>query len=203
MSSEPLSASFHSFLTFMMRQSFSRLRRIFLLMAAIGLTTLLAACSSNECNDNKNSIPLAQFFSSLPTPQPVSIDSISIFGIGAPADSILVDSAASLSETVLPFRIDTTETTYVIKYLSQLLSQQNICDTLRFSYDIKPMFVSSACGAVYYFDNPKVTHTYNFIDSVAFPLGNITNKNLPNINIYFRINEAPANSPALPTYRLK
>ena len=77
-----------------------------ILLPAFVLT--LSSCASDECDDNKNSLPLAEFYSSLPEPQPVSLDSISIYGIGAPGDRILVDSAASVGQCHLPSRIDKT-----------------------------------------------------------------------------------------------
>lgn len=157
---------------------------------ALAVSSLcLHSCSSDECTDNKNSLPLAEFYSSLPEPEQVSIDSISVYGIGAPGDSLLVDSASSLQQVYLPFRIDQTSTTYVIKYLQQLLSEQNLADTVTFDYTISPQFVSSACGVVYYYDDVRITHTRHFIDSITCPEGRITNANRANIYVYFRINE--------------
>ena len=150
----------------------------------------LSSCASDECDDNKNSLPLAEFYSSLPEPQPVSLDSISIYGIGAQGDSILVDSAASVGQCHLPFRIDTGETTYVIQYLQQAISEIGIRDTVTFRYTIDPQFVSSACGAVYYYDDIRIEHTNHFLDSVSCPGRKITNENKVNILMYFRIDES-------------
>lgn len=171
--------------------SFARtgLRSAALMLWAAACAVLMAACASDECNDNKNSLPLAEFYSSLPTPERVSIDSVSVFGIGAPGDSVLVDSASSLQQVYLPFRIDQPSTTYVIRYLQRVLAEQNMADTIRFDYAISPQFVSSACGAVYYYDDIRISHTNHFIDSVTCPGNRITNANLANIFIYFRINE--------------
>ena len=104
----------------------------------------LSGCSNDECLDNKNSLPLAGFYSSTTTPASISLDSISIYGIGAPGDSVLHDSVRGLSQSYLPFRIDEGTTRYVIRYLSGLLGRYGIADTITFEYDPVPFFVSSA-----------------------------------------------------------
>lgn len=146
-----------------------------------------AGCSSSECFDNKNSLPLAGFYSSQEVPVAISLDSISILGIGAPGDSILQDSVRTLSSVYLPFRIDQTSTTYEIRYLAGLAGEYRISDIITFNYDTIPMFVSSACGAVYYYKMNSIDYTQNFIDSVVCPGGTITNENIENLKIYFRV----------------
>lgn len=153
------------------------------------LVGVSGGCSTSECYDNKNSLPLAGFYSSQEVPVAISLDSISILGIGAPGDSILQDSVRSLSQVYLPFRIDQNSTTYEIKYLAGLAGFYRISDFITFNYDIEPMFVSSACGAVYYYKIQSIDYTENFIDSVTCPKGVITNENIENIKIYFRVGE--------------
>lgn len=165
---------------------------IYVCVTAVMVAVGFACCTSDECEGNKNSLPLAAFMSSMPEPAPISIDSLSVYGIGVPGDSILLDSAVNVSQTFLPFRIDQGSTTYVIRYLQQLLASRDMRDTLTFTYDIVPQFVSSACGAVYFYDNVRISHTSHFIDSVSCPDGRITNANLTNIFIYFRINDTLA-----------
>lgn len=152
----------------------------------VGLT-LFASCASNECLDNKNSLPLAGFYSSEAIPQQITLDSISILGIGAPGDSVLHDSVRSLSQSYLPFRIDQGQTRYIIRYLSGLLGRYRVADTITFNYDIMPWFVSSACGAVYDYKIISIETTHNIIDSVTCPEGTIGNANKENLRIYFRV----------------
>ena len=157
-------------------------------MVIVGsLICVVSACSNSECYDNKNSLPLAGFYSSTVSPKAISLDSISILGIGAPGDSVLQDSVRSLSEVYLPFRIDQNSTTYQIRYLGGTAGLLKIMDEITFNYDIVPMFVSSACGAVYYYKMKSIEHTENFIDSVVCPTGEITNANIENLKIYFRV----------------
>ena len=132
---------------------------------------------------------MAGFFSSTDTPEAITIDSLTIFGLGAPGDSILHDSVRSLDESYLPFRIDTPETTFVIRYLQGDLGRYHIADTITFRYDICPNFVSAACGVVYDYRMTEITTTHNVIDSVTCPSGIITNEDSQNLRIYFRVAE--------------
>lgn len=150
-------------------------------------SALAIGCATSECYDNQNSLPLAGFYSSQEVPVAISLDSISILGIGAPGDSILQDSVRSLSQVYLPFRIDQNSTTYQIRYLGGLPGVFHMADEITFIYEIEPMFVSSACGTVYYYKMVSIDYTQAFIDSVTCPSGVITNENLENIKIYFRV----------------
>lgn len=164
------------------------LKRVFGPLMFLSLTLgIIAGCSTSECYDNKNSLPLAGFYSSEETPSSITLDSISIYGLGAPGDSILQDSVKGLKESYLPFRIDQESTTYVIQYLSGLLGIYHIADTITFNYKIIPMFVSAACGTVYYYKMDTIVTTHYVIDSVTCPLGEITNANIENLKIYFRV----------------
>ena len=164
----------------------SRFRRL-MGASVMGALLAMAGCGNDECFENKNSLPLAGFYSSDSVPKAVVLDSISVFGIGAPGDSILHDSVAGLNETYLPFRIDTGETSYVIRYLSGIPGKLHIADTISFIYDIKPWFVSSACGTVYDYEISSIRTTRHIIDSVTCPGGVIDNRNAENIRIYFRV----------------
>ena len=150
---------------------------------------ILGGCNMNECYDNQNSLPLAGFYSSSQVPVAISLDSISIIGIGELGDSVLQDSVRTLSQVYLPFRIDENSTTYEIKYLAGLAGYYQISDVITFNYDIVPMFVSTACGTVYYYKMNSIDYTENFIDSVVCPTGEITNANVENLKIYFRVEE--------------
>lgn len=162
--------------------------------AGVGATMLVSAlcasqgCSEEECYQNKNSLPLAGFYSSEPKPQAIALSKITIFGIGAPGDSILHDNAQNLRETYLPFRIDCGESSYVFRYLTIETGDGTfLADTVTFRYDIVPWFVSSACGAVYNYEMREITTTRHAIDSVTCPAGEITNMAAENLRIYFRV----------------
>lgn len=155
--------------------------------AAAALCIGMGGCSSDECYDNRNSLPLAGFYSSNDSLQrAIQIDSVSILGLGAPGDSVLHDSVRHLAETYLPFRIDTTSTTYVIRYLQGELGRHHIADTVTFSYDPEPWFVSAACGVSYRYVMKRIANTHYVIDSVVCPKGVIDNVSGENLRIYFR-----------------
>lgn len=160
-----------------------------LLLPAAALAALLtAACSNEECEGNRNALPFAGFYSSAISPRAISLDSITIYGVGAPNDTLIADSARSLSEVYLPFDIDAESTTFVIEYLQKALSSRGIRDEITFTYTAQPWFVSSACGVSYRYLIRDISYTTNVIDSVSVPGMMIDNTNAQNIRIYFRVN---------------
>ena len=165
------------------------LRRITGLLA-FGALLLGAGCSGNECYDNHSALPLASFYDAA-TAQPVSLNRVEIYGIGAPGDSILY-TPQTLTEAYLPFRIWQDTTRYVFAYRGMLpdsVAQQYPelvpRDTLTFIYRPKEWFVSPSCGAMYFFDMDTVVHSSLLIDSVGYN-SVITNENVANIRIFFR-----------------
>lgn len=159
------------------------------ILVIVAMLLIICGCNSYECTDNKNSLPLAGFYSSEVVPEAIEIDSISIWGIDAPADSILLDSASNVQSVYLPFRIDEDVTKYVIHYNSKALSDSRYNDTIEFKYEIRPYFVSAECGAIYKYKMEEITHTNHLIDSVKCPTGEIDNIEFENIKIYFRVSK--------------
>ncbi len=158
-------------------------------VSVLGLTLpLLWPCSTEECMDNRNSLPLAGFYASMPGHPKIAVDSISIYGLEAPQDSVLVDSATNIQSAYLPFRINDTSTSYVISYNASALNSPLLNDTVTFSYTLQPWFVSEACGAIYRYHVGGIDYTRHLIDSVACPTGIIDNKPTENLQIFFRVN---------------
>ncbi len=151
---------------------------------------LLEGCTTNDCNDNQNSLPLAGFYSSQAVPQAISVDSISVYGLRAPGDSLLLDSAKNVQEVYLPFRIDEPTTTYVLSYHQKAISDSRLNDTVTFRYRSEPYFVSIGCGAIYRYVMEGIDYTTHIIDSVTCPEGVITNAPMQNLRIYFRVEES-------------
>lgn len=142
---------------------------------------LTAGCVSKDCYDNQTTLPRAAFFS-MQTHSSVSIDSLSIRGIGAPGDSLLVDTTMA-EQTNLPLRYDASSTAFLFDYLQ---AGAPAPDSVTFYYKAQPWFVSEACGVVYYYHIDSIKYTHNFIDSVAVPGMLITNADRTNIEIYFK-----------------
>lgn len=160
-------------------------RHIMLLFAATALIAANFACGNDDgCEGNQSSLPLAGFYSSQ-TKSTISIDSLTIYGIGMPGDTTIVDTAA-VSQTYLPFNIADTVSRFVFRYDQSGLAAYRLSDTISISYVASPYFHSEDCGAMYVFDINKYTATHNLIDSVVIPQLRIDNTDRENIQIYFR-----------------
>lgn len=153
--------------------------------AAMLLLVAVTSCVSDECEGNKNSLPYAGFFSSELSPRAISVDSITVYGEGAPNDSLLIDNGEGVASVYLPFRIDDGESTFVIQYNQKRL--RGLTDRITFRYEAVPDFVSAACGVVYDYRIDNIEHTKNLIDSVRCPGMVISNANEQNIRVYFRV----------------
>lgn len=153
---------------------------------------LCTGCSSDECLQNKNALPLAGFYDTQEPTRKVSIDSLEVYGKGAPGDSILFSGKSAINELYLPFRLDHDTTTYVFRYLHTELAEAQITDTVSFIYSRTPRFVSSACGVSYIFGIEKIENSNFLIDSVSCPAGEITNMATENLHIYFRVKKEDA-----------
>lgn len=149
---------------------------------AMALPMILGACSGNECYENHSALPLAGFFS-YPDGRALSLNRLTIYGVGAPGDSMLYYQQ-TLREAYLPFRLDSDTTTYVFEYMTAEEEEPALTDTITFIYERKEWFVSPACGGMYFYDIKKVEHTENLVDSI-YAESRITNINAQNIKIFF------------------
>lgn len=144
---------------------------------------LLASCASKECYDNQNTLPLAGFYSSTEPSASVSLDSLEVYAIGVPGDSVLLKpSPASIKEIYLPFNPEADRTDYVFTN-----ARTKVSDTIVFRYIRQPWFASEACGVVYRFEMQDISWCGTLIDSVKCPEGIITNRPVENLKIYFKL----------------
>lgn len=165
-------------------------KRLFPVSFAVALLGLASGCSSNECYDNHSALPLATFYSAS-TLRPVSVQGLSIYGLGAPNDSVLY-TPQNLQEAYLPFRLWQDTTVYVFAYtgllpdsIAEVYPELVPRDTVRFIYKPKEWFVSPACGAMYFYDMKTVEHTSLLIDSISWK-DLITNENVSNMQFFFK-----------------
>lgn len=155
-----------------------------LLTAIAGLAVV--SCATDECYDNRNALPYAGFYGVMDGKMTtISVDSMRVYGIGAPGDSVLSEGNRSIATLYLPFRIDSDTTSYVFKLVNKALEPYDVCDTLTFIYSREARFVSSACGASYVYTIKDIRNTGLLIDSVTVTDGRITNADSENIQIYF------------------
>lgn len=156
---------------------------ILLLSFGIGFSS----CSNDTCEQNQSSVPQAGFYS-MSTKKTISIDSLLIYGVGAPGDSAMLQNKAA-SKVFLPLRANTSETKFVIHYSRKALEALGINDTITISYNPSPYFDSPECGAFYVFDVKNIECTKYFVDSISCITNRITNVDAESIHIYFRTGE--------------
>lgn len=159
------------------------LRHSIFLLAAI-LLVGFAACNDEGCEGNTSSMPLAGFYSSQ-TKKAITIDSLTVFGVGVPNDSLLLDTAQA-SQTFFPLDIEKMQARFVIRYDQQQLAALNLADTITIDYSPRPYFHSEECGAMYYFDVKGYRTTNVLIDSMQIITPVFDNTTAETIKIYFR-----------------
>lgn len=146
---------------------------------------MLSACNTSGCQDNGSAIPLAGFYSSS-TAREISLDSLAIFGLDAPADSALVRPGAAISEVYLPMRAGEDRTVWKFEYKQRALDHPANYDTITLAYESIPYFASVDCGAMYAYRLRSVAHTTHLIDSITVTDSLITNTDVRRLLIYFR-----------------
>ena len=160
------------------------------------LVSLLAgflSCSNDGCLDNKSALPKAALYSST-TGQPITLNNISISGVGAPGDSVLVPVGEAVSEVYLPMRSTESSTSWSFGYTGEGLEDMDLTDVVTFDYESQPYFASDECGAIYRYLITRCDWTEHLIDSVVITDSLITNVDMVRIKIYFRTAEEPEES---------
>ncbi len=161
---------------------------ILFILTIIG-ASIITGCNSTGCLENQNSIPLAGFYSKS-TMKAIAIDSISIGGVGAPSDSLIIDNGQEVSQVYLPFRSSKESSSFYIHYNQEALNFDTLNDTITFDYESIPYFVSEECGAMYFYSIKKMKYTRHIIDSVGILDSLVKNTDIERIKIYFRTTEA-------------
>ncbi len=163
------------------------LKSVIALWGLCAVVTGLTGCNGDGCIDNRSSIPMAQFYSYDAKETPLSIDSISIYGIGQSTDSVLLQATKGVTLVYLPLRFTQDSTQYVIHYEQRGLTSPRYNDTLTFVYKAYPYFESVDCGAMYNFAIDTCRYTRNVLDSVSVTVPVITNKNQETVRIFYTV----------------
>lgn len=132
-------------------------------------------------------MPYAAFLSSGGSPRTITVDSLTVFGIGAVGDSLIAHNTR-LSAIYLPLDPDGSSCAFVFRYEAADAVRHAMADTITIDYEARPVFVSAACGVMYYYDIKDLHYTRTLIDSVGCPSKTITNSAAHNMQIYFRVN---------------
>lgn len=158
------------------------------LLPLAALALAVASCNTSGCLDNRNAIPRAQLYSSA-TGDAVTVNMLQIYGIGAPNDSVLVESGDAVSEIYLPMRSEHQTTSWCFHYTQSNISDLAMNDTITFGYTSTPYFASEECGASYRYNITSCTNTTHIVDSVVVVDSLITNVDRVRIRIYLRTAE--------------
>ncbi|MGN0214443.1 MAG: DUF6452 family protein [Muribaculaceae bacterium] len=152
------------------------------------IAATLASCAGDGCTSGTSSVPLAGFYSAS-TQKVIAIDSITVYGIGAPGDSMLVNCGRNISEIELPLRLSTQSVQFVFHYDQQAISDVRYNDTITLVYDALPFFESDECGVFYVFDITSHHCTNHIIDSIAVPNPHVSNLSIETMKLFFRTQE--------------
>lgn len=142
---------------------------LWMMAMVAAMAALATACTDNSCPDNGSALPLMRFYTSGTTTQR-TITNLTIKGIDAPGDSLLINKQ-SVNEVFLPLRANANNTQWVLDYNSDALTP----DTISISYEPLPYFANVECGAMYIFYISSVAATHHVIDSVAVEKQRIDN----------------------------
>lgn len=159
--------------------------KILKLITAVIAAACCWSCNTSGCLQNQSSVPLAGFFSSS-SGEAILVDSLYIFGIGAPNDSSLI-YGRSASMVYLPLRSSASSTAFCIHYMQKELSNPLLNDTITIDYASEARFVSEECGAMYCYTINSIAATDHFIDSVTVIDPYIDNLDIMRLKIYFRV----------------
>lgn len=156
-----------------------------LTLSCLALCVSLTGCNSGGCTELRSAVPRADFYSSS-TARPITVDSLSIVGIGAPGDSVLYGPAEKLSSVYLPMPADMNSVQWRIGYMQENLAQYNLADTVSMKFERMPWFAGEECGAMFKYKITELRYTQNLIDSVIIADSTVVNIDQANLNIYFR-----------------
>ena len=160
----------------------TRLLTYIVLTLLLAPCLLVASCSNDSCYDNGSALPLAALYIN---DDQQTIRGLTVMGIGAPGDSLLIDSS-SVDEVYLPLRASVETTSYAL-WRGIVIDTTIVVvrDTLTLDYKAIPYFHSVECGAMYNFDIQNVKHTHHGIDSVVLLKTLVTNSRTPALRIHF------------------
>lgn len=157
---------------------------------ALLATILLSGCNTTGCLQNRNSLPLAGFYSAS-TGKAISVTGLSVMGVGAPSDSLLYTSSETLSQIYMPLRARDNVTAYQLSFSDPADPQSGAAavDEITFEYTATPWFASEDCGAMYRYHIDKLEYTTRVIDRVEIVDSLITNFDIETIHIFLRDND--------------
>ena len=171
-----------------MKRLFRILMPVVGVVAFLGVMLLPTACNTEACLDSKSSIMTVGFYSFGDSSYAVTIDSVSVYGVGQPADSLLVDTAR-ISSFQATLRSDKDTTQYVIRYDQRNLNPRYKRDTLTFVYHAYVKFDKAECGAIYNYVIDEFYYTTWQIVGAEMMTDEINNQDVENVRLYYYVSE--------------
>ena len=92
-----------------------RLKILPLALGIVVAAAMLHSCAGDGCTSGTSSVPIVGFYSSS-TQKAIAVDSLTVYGIGAPGDSLLVNCGRNLSKLELPLRTSVGNVQFVLHY---------------------------------------------------------------------------------------
>lgn len=164
--------------------------KILIYIVVLGLTLCAASgllsCNTSGCTDLRSATPRADFYSAF-TDKELTVDSLTITGIGAHGDSALIIPGEKTQSVFLPMRAGKNTVSWKIEYAWKAYADENIADTLTIDYDRIEWFAGEECGAMFKYHIRNIDYTRNLIDSIAIPDSVVINVDRPTYEIYFNI----------------
>ncbi len=146
------------------------------LYVVIMLTVLLNACRE-ECVYKPKSLAGVGFYTVVNgTVVEAGVNLAGLMGVGR-EDSLLYSNRTNIRSVSLPMNGMAEETGFILVF-------DEGADTVRFSYEVFPWFLSPECGFILNFELTGALYTTNRIDSVVIVVPKITSFDDTNIRIY-------------------
>lgn len=143
------------------------------------LCTFIVSCSSNGCENNQNAIPMAGFYD-YATRESLTVSGLSVYGVGAPNDSLVMAPTKTAHQVWLPFR----GLQDFAAFRFDFGEEEN---TVTFSYDAIPYYEGEDCGAMWRYHITNVEWDGATIDSVSVTDPIITNIERERIMIFLTL----------------
>ena len=157
------------------------------ILAILMLVIMAMMGCESGCYENRTSLPQAALYAYNKPDNTITIDSISVYGIGQQSGAMIVDCGRRISSFALPFRIDADTTQFVIRYDAKALANQHISDTLTIAYERYPHFISADCGVAFNYIIEDFHYTTHMLDSAALMVDEVTNIEEQTLRLYYYV----------------
>lgn len=158
------------------------LKLVLSLLTLITGISLWSSCGDDGCTEATTSYTVAAL-SAEPNTSPLEPKFVSVYGIWADTDSIMVDQTTSFKSISLTLNPDTTYTQMKFEFI--MPDNNTLRDTLDFHYKNQLYFLTIDCGCTIESYIDTVYTTNNLIKRIEIINPEVTNEKKPNITLYY------------------